>query len=240
MRHIPNFISSLNLASGFAAIVFLFNGDPVTASWLILAAMIFDFFDGFAARLLKAYSDIGKELDSLADVVSFGVAPGLIIYTVLTKNTTIESSGILSIKYLMIIAVTAFFPVCAALRLAKFNIDTTQSDTFRGVPTPAAALAVVTVILSGNYSGSLLVNSFLASPAAVMIFSLIISVLMVTRIPLLSLKFHDFGIKGNEGRFLLIAVCALLVIIFRFGGIPWIIPAYLAVSIISLLFRKKV
>jgi CDP-diacylglycerol--serine O-phosphatidyltransferase len=238
MRHIPNFITSLNLASGFAAIIFIFNGNPVTAGWLILAAMVFDFFDGFASRLLKAYSDMGKELDSLADVVSFGVAPGLIIYTVLTKSMNLDISEILTFKYLLVIAITAFFPVCSALRLAKFNIDTTQSDTFRGVPTPAAALAVVTVILSGHYSGSVLVKSFLESPVSVIIFSLVISLLMVTRIPFLSLKFHDLGIKGNEGRYLLVAVCVLLVIIFRFGGIPWIIPAYLAVSLISLLFRR--
>jgi len=238
MRHIPNFITSLNLASGFAAIIFLFNGDPVTASWLILAAMVFDFFDGFASRLLKAYSDLGKELDSLADVVSFGVAPSLMIYNVLSSSMTLGDSGLLSVKHILAIAVTAFFPVCSALRLAKFNIDTTQSDTFRGMPTPAAALAVVTIILSGYYSESVLVRSFLASPAAVIIFSLIISGLMVTRIPLLSLKFHDFSLKGNEGRFLLITVCLLLFIVFRFGGIPWIIPAYLVISLISLLFRK--
>jgi CDP-diacylglycerol--serine O-phosphatidyltransferase len=238
MRHIPNFITSLNLASGFAAIIFLFNGYPVTACWLIITAMVFDFFDGFASRLLRAYSDIGKELDSLADVVSFGVVPGLIIYTVLAKSMNLEASSILSVKYLLVIAVTAFFPVCAALRLAKFNIDTTQSDTFRGVPTPAAALAVVTIILSDHYSGSSLIRTFLSSPAAVIIFSLIISALMVTRVPLLSLKFHDFGLKGNEGRFLLIAVCLILFIVFRFGGIPWIIPAYLGVSLISLLFWR--
>ena len=85
MKHIPNFITSLNLVSGFIAIIFAANGDIITASWLILAAMIFDFLDGFSARLLKAYSDIGKELDSLADVVSFGVAPGLIIYNLLSQ-----------------------------------------------------------------------------------------------------------------------------------------------------------
>jgi CDP-diacylglycerol--serine O-phosphatidyltransferase len=122
-------------------------------------------------------------------------------------------------------AITALFPVCAGLRLAKFNIDTTQSDTFRGVPTPAAALAVLTVVIAGHYSDSSLVRSFLMSPASVIIFSLAISALMVTRIPLLSLKFHDFKLKGNEGRFLLIAVCLLLFIIFRLRGIPWIIPA---------------
>jgi len=238
MRHIPNFITSLNLASGFAAIVFLFNGDPVTACWLIIAAMVFDFLDGFASRMLRAYSDMGKELDSLADVVSFGVVPGLIIYTVLAKSMNLEASAIISVKYLLVIAVTAFFPVCAGLRLAKFNIDTTQSDTFRGMPTPAAALAVVTVNLSANYSDPSLIRSFLSSPVSVMIFSLIISVLMVTRIPLLSLKFHDLRLKGNKGRFLLVAVCLLLVVIFGFGGIPWVIPAYLLVSLISLLFRK--
>jgi CDP-diacylglycerol--serine O-phosphatidyltransferase len=238
MRHIPNFITSLNLASGFAAIIFLFNGDPLTACWLILAAMVFDFFDGFASRLLKAYSDMGKELDSLADVVSFGVAPGLIIYSILSKSMNLEASGIISIKFILVIAITALFPVCAGLRLAKFNIDTTQSDTFRGMPTPAAALAVVTVVISGHYSDLSLAGSFLLSPVSVIIFSLVISALMVTRIPLLSLKFHDFGLKGNEGRFLLITVCLLLFIIFRFAGIPWIIPAYVAVSLISLLFRK--
>ena len=89
MKHIPNFITSLNLAAGFIAIIFAANGDLVTASWLILAAMIFDFLDGLSARLLKAYSDIGKELDSLADVVSFGVAPALIIYQMLNNSLSV-------------------------------------------------------------------------------------------------------------------------------------------------------
>jgi len=238
MRHIPNFITSLNLASGVASIIFIFNGDLLTASWLILAAMVFDFSDGFASRVLKAYSDMGKELDSLADVVSFGVAPGLIIYALLSESMTLDASGLITARHILVIAVTAFFPVCAGLRLAKFNVDTTQSDSFRGMPTPAAALAVVTLVLSGNYSESVLIRSFIASPVSIISFSLLISVLMVTRIPLLSLKFHDLGLKGNEGRYLLIAVCALLFIIFGFGGTPWIIPAYFAVSLFSLLLRK--
>ena len=91
MKHIPNFITSLNLTSGFIAIIFAANGDIVTASWLILAAMIFDFLDGFSARLLKAYSEIGKELDSLADVVSFGVAPGFIIYQLLNSSLAFDA-----------------------------------------------------------------------------------------------------------------------------------------------------
>lgn len=240
MRHIPNFITSLNLASGFVSIVFIFNGDTVTAGWIILAAMIFDFLDGFASRLLKAYSDMGKELDSLADVVSFGVAPGLIIYSILSQNLPQGSEVITSLSSLLVIAVSAFFPVCAALRLAKFNIDTTQSDSFRGVPTPAAALSVVTLVLSARYSDASLINGFISSPAAIILFSLVISVLMVTRIPLLSLKFHDLKPRGNEGRFILIAVVVLLVALFGFGGLPWIIPAYIAVSLLSLLITKPI
>ena len=232
MKHIPNFITSLNLASGFAAIVFLFNGYPVTASWVILAAMVFDFFDGFASRALNAYSDMGKELDSIADVISFGAAPGLIIYYYLSACT---SSSVLTWK-IIAYAVAAIFPVFAGLRLAKFNIDDTQKTTFKGLPTPAAALAVVTLVLSSAYSGSDTVKAFFASAPAIIIFSVIISGLMVTRIPLLSLKFHDLKFRGNEGRFLLIAVVLLIAVFLRFAGLPLIIPAYVTVSLVSLLF----
>lgn len=239
MRHIPNFITSLNLASGFIAIVFILNGDTVTASWFILAAMAFDFLDGFASRILKAYSDMGKELDSLADVVSFGVAPGLIIYNLLygslipAETSTPSISGITSLLFLL---VPAIMPVFAGLRLAKFNIDTTQTTSFKGLPTPANALAVISVVLAGEYGDSAIIETFLSIPLAIVLFSLILSVLMVTRIPMLSLKFTNPKFRGNEGKYILIVLCTALVLIFGFGGIPWIIPAYIAVSFISLLF----
>jgi len=238
MKHIPNFITSLNLASGFIAIIFIMNGDTATASWLILAAMVFDFLDGFASRLLKAYSDMGKELDSLADVVSFGVAPGLIIYNLLhislvpAGNITPDISGFHCMLWLIVPAV---MPVCAGLRLAKFNIDPTQATSFKGLPTPANALAVISVVLAGKYGNSAIIASFLSSPAAVILFSLILSLLMVSRIPLFSLKMSTLKFRGNEGRYILIVLCLLLVLIFGFGGIPWIIPAYIAVSLISML-----
>ena len=157
MKHIPNFITSLNLAAGFIAIIFAGNGDLVTASWLILAAMVFDFLDGFAARSLKAYSDIGKELDSLADVVSFGVAPALIIYHLLKSSLTlaqpmiVNSSGLLAS---IIVFIPAIMPVAGAIRLAIFNLDTTQTKTFRGLPTPANALAVISVVIAGQNTHS--------------------------------------------------------------------------------------
>jgi CDP-diacylglycerol---serine O-phosphatidyltransferase len=243
MRQLPNFITSLNLASGFISILFIFQGDIITASWLIVAAMIFDFLDGFAARALKAYSEIGKELDSLADAVSFGVAPGLMIYYLLNSafmndsQTALRFSGFNS---LFVFAVPAIMPVCAALRLAKFNIDTTQSKSFKGLPTPANALAVISLIIGSHYSGSQILSSFLNSPVALVILSLILSILMVTRIPLFSFKFSNYHFKGNGERYIMIFICVVLTVIFGSVALPLIIPVYLIISVISILFTGKV
>jgi len=153
MKHIPNFITSLNLAAGFIAIIFASNGELVTASWLILAAMIFDFLDGFSARLLNAYSEVGKELDSLADVVSFGVAPGIIIYQLLNESLSLFSPMIVSLNgsgFSLVLLIPSVMPVCAALRLAKFNTDPSQAKSFRGLPTPANALSYIINSLHNN------------------------------------------------------------------------------------------
>jgi CDP-diacylglycerol---serine O-phosphatidyltransferase len=239
MKHIPNFITSLNLAAGFAAIIFTINGDLITASWLIVAAMVFDFLDGFSARLLKAYSETGKELDSLADVVSFGVAPGLIIYKLLVAsqdNLSGYDSGLTSILLYIIV----LMPVCAALRLAKFNTDTTQTTSFKGLPTPANAIAVISVVLAGNYSSVQFLKSLTGSMAALLIYSVILSLLMVTRIPLLSLKFKSVNFRGNEGRYILLGLVLISFIICGFAAAPLIIPIYIIVSLITALYRTKV
>lgn len=238
MKQIPNFITSLNLASGFISIIFILNGDINTASWLILLAMAFDFLDGFSARVLKAYSEIGKELDSLADVVSFGVAPGLIIYHLLTAALShINRAGFCDSGFTssILLIIPAIMPVCAALRLAIFNTDATQTTTFKGLPTPANALAVISVVLGSYYSDSAILTSFIASPVSLIILSLTLSLLMVTRIPLLSLKFKSLRIKGNEGRYILIILCAIMILVFGIGSIPGIIPAYILISLLSLL-----
>jgi CDP-diacylglycerol--serine O-phosphatidyltransferase len=239
MKHIPNFISSLNLAAGFAAIIFTMNGDLITASWLIGAAMVFDFLDGFSARLLKAYSETGKELDSLADVVSFGVAPALIIYKMLVASTGIlpgHYSGFPDIlSYIVVL-----MPVCAALRLAKFNTDTTQTTSFKGLPTPANAIAVISVVLAGHYSSIPLLKSLTGSTSALLVYSVILSLLMVTRIPLLSLKFKNMDFRGNEGRYLLLGLVLISFIIFGLAAAPLIIPVYIIVSLITTFYRTKV
>jgi CDP-diacylglycerol--serine O-phosphatidyltransferase len=239
MKYIPNFITSLNLASGFIAIIFVGNGDILTASWLILAAMIFDFLDGLSARLLKAYSDIGKELDSLADVVSFGVAPALIIYHLLNDSLALSAPMIINSNDLVasIMLITpVIMPVCGALRLAIFNIDTTQSTTFRGLPIPANALAVISVVIASQYSHSPVFSTFLGSPAIMITYTIALSLLMVTRLPLLSLKVSSLKVKGNEGRYILAGMVLISFLIIGVNAIPLIIPLYIIASLVSKLF----
>jgi CDP-diacylglycerol--serine O-phosphatidyltransferase len=239
-KHIPNLITSLNLASGFIAIIFIANGDTVTGCWLILAAMIFDFLDGFSARLLKAYSIIGKELDSLADVVSFGVAPAFIIYKLLIDTLPMiseEPLNPITPLQVIILIITALMPVCAALRLAIFNLDETQATTFKGLPTPANALAVISVILASHFSDAAVFNSITGSPVTLIIITVILSLLMVSRIPLLSLKFSNLKLKGNEGRYILIASVLLSIIILGIAAASLIIPLYIGISLLSPLFN---
>ena len=239
MKHVPNLITSLNLAAGFIAITFASTGDLVTSSWFILAAMVFDFLDGFSARILKAYSDLGKELDSLADVVSFGVAPALIIYNLLIANTMQNLKAFEGGQQLLLTilaSVPVIMPVCAALRLAKFNIDTTQTTSFKGLPTPANAVAVISVVIAANYSDSALLKSFIGSPVTLDIFTIVLSLLMVSRIPLLSLKVTNLKWRGNEGRYILIGLVLIAMIIFGIGAATLIIPFYIFASLLAILF----
>lgn len=239
MKHFPNFITSFNLASGFIAIIFAASGNLVTASWFILAAMIFDFLDGLSARLLKAYSEIGKELDSLADVVSFGVAPGIIIYHLLNESMSLNGPTDMnsdSLKAMLLMLIPAIMPVCGAIRLAIFNLDSTQTKTFKGLPIPANALAVISIVIAGHYSQSQLLNLFTRSPFLLIVFTIILSILMVSRIPLLSLKVSNFKLKGNEGRYILAGLVLIFVAIFGVMAFPLILPLYIISSAISILF----
>jgi CDP-diacylglycerol---serine O-phosphatidyltransferase len=238
MKHIPNFITSLNLTSGFIAIIFAANGNIETASWFILAAMIFDFLDGFSARLLKAYSEMGREFDSLADLVSFGVAPALIIYRLLFDSFSLNVPVNLnseSLKAILLIFGPAIMVICAAIRLAVFNLDSTQSTSFKGLPTPANAIAVISIIIPGQFSQSSLYNSLTDSPLFLIIFTIILSLLMVSRIPLLSLKIANLRLKGNEGRYILAVLVLTVCAVFGTMGITLIIPLYIISSAISLL-----
>ena len=224
IRHIPNTLTLLNLVCGFAATVLAVKGYNEYATFCIMAGMVLDFSDGFAARLLKAYSDIGKDLDSLADVVTFGVAPGAIIFNLLAAG---------GMTALPAFAVAALIPSASALRLAKFNNDPGQSTTFRGMATPASAFTVVSVVLASSYTDGRLPDLMTGSPWFMGLLALFLAVMMLVSLPMFSLKFSNLGWKGNEERYTFAAVSLMLLIIFRIAALPMIMAAYI---IISLLF----
>lgn len=238
-KHIPNFISSLNLVSGFIALILAAEGKIVSASWFIIAAMIFDFLDGFSARILKAYSDVGKELDSLADIVSFGIAPAVIIFKLLTdafSSMPVKHIYLSEHRDLFLILIVSIMPVCAALRLAIFNTDTSQTKNFKGLPTPANAIAVISIILAAHYSGSGLLDSFIASPAVIILYTIILSLLMVSRMNLFSLKVNNLKLKENEGRYLMLLLIVISFLIFGINAAALIIPLYIISSAADRLF----
>ncbi len=224
-KHIPNFITCLNLLSGCIAIVFAFKGALQTSALFILLSALFDFMDGMMARLLKAYSPLGKELDSLADVISFGLVPGVIVYQILLQSGLNES-----------LAFTAFIiPVFSALRLAKFNIDERQSDRFIGLPTPANALffGSIPFILEGETY----ISRLLANPVILIILTVIMSILLIAELPLFSLKIKRLSWSEYRIQFIFLILSAICILIFKFVAVPAIILLYLILSLISV--KKK-
>jgi len=222
-KHIPNAITSLNLACGFISVAFSFNGDYKTAAFIILLAAIFDFLDGFAARMLKAYSNIGKELDSLADIVSFGVAPAFIL--MLSLEEILMNTGMNEqIKWIAVL-----LPVFSALRLAKFNIDERQTSSFLGLPTPANAM----FWSFGMAFGSYLFEESLLMAIVIMILVPVFSLLLVSEIPMFSLKFKNFAFKNNYRQYLLIVLSIVFIIIFGWSGIAATILAYILLSVLT-------
>lgn len=216
MKHLPNFLTCCNLVCGCLGIIFLWEGTNIPTAYFVWAACIFDFFDGFAARLLKYSSPIGKELDSLADVVSFGVLPSLFMYRWLVA----ESHS----QYLPYIAL--IIAVCSALRLAIFNIDETQSDSFKGVPTPANTLFLTALPFLENS-----VFQIHFSYIALTVISIVFSMLLVSRFELFALKFKNFSFADNKLRFAFLLISVLLIGILQFAALPVIILLYIGLSL---------
>ena len=226
-KHIPNTITCMSLVSGCIATVMALQGNLLWAAiWIIIAA-VFDFMDGFAARLLKAYSPMGKELDSLSDMVSFGVAPGMIVFWMLSQaGLPLGEIG----RYIPYLAFV--IPAFSGLRLAKFNIDERQTTSFIGLPVPAHALFWASVgysvlpVIHANEGLFVLVTVILA---------FITSLLLVSEIPMFSLKVKSLAWKGNELRYILIACAIIFVALWGFLGISGTILLYIVLSI----FNKK-
>ncbi len=223
-QHIPNAITSANLLFGCLSILSAIQGDLVLASVYIGVSAIMDFFDGFVARLLHVSGELGKQLDSLADVVSFGVAPGFIFYSL---AGTCFGQGFCINQYTFLL-----IPVFSAIRLAKFNLDTRQSDSFIGVPTPANAIFIASLplILNNDTYG---ITNFIEHRWFLTAFPLLSAYLLVAELPLLALKFKHFKFKGNEARYVLIISCVLSALIFKFAGIALSIIMYIIISVIN-------
>ena len=245
VRAIPNTITALNLLAGCIAIVFALRGWTDFAVYCIFAAAVFDFFDGLSARLLKAYSDLGKQLDSLADMVSFGIAPAALLHNKLNILLSDKITGGFDIG--LIWELWTFFPfiieVFSALRLAKFNIDVRQSNGFIGLPTPANAL-LIGVLVSLSVHGHWLA-AWMEQWYSIIILSALLSALLVCNLPMFALKFRNLHWIDNKIPFVFILLCLLIVscaLIFQQGilfAIAVIFFTYIFFSFILLLFRKK-
>ncbi len=232
-KHIPNSITCGNLLCGCLAIVAAFQGDLLWSAYLVGIAAVLDFFDGFTARLLNVHSEIGKQLDSLADVVTFGVVPGVVMYHLLLLAFAGEAINSITICSVY----TAFLiPIFSALRLAKFNIDTRQSTSFIGVPTPANAILICSLPLIQFFQptiGSFSTATIIENKYFLLGLTLLMSFLMVAELPLFALKFKNFGWTDNKIRYTFILVALILLFIFHFIAIPIIVFLYIILSVVN-------
>ena len=226
-NNIPNIITLFNLSSGVIAIYFATIPDLLQeAAIMVVAAAVFDFFDGFAARLLHVKSNIGKELDSLADMVSFGVAPAMIMCSLLSYEMNI----VVSVAYqIFTIIVILLFPCFVALRLAKFNLDERQTTVFYGLPSPAAAFVLISLPFFPQFAYSFYLYTGII---------LLLCVLMLSGIQLFSLKFTNYNIKNNIFRYILLIITLFLLLFLRQRSLPFIILAYIVLSMTHNMLNK--
>jgi CDP-diacylglycerol--serine O-phosphatidyltransferase len=253
MKQIPNLFTLLNLIFGCIAIVFILQNGIITftsedgtqlldipekiwmASLFIGLAAAVDFLDGFVARLFKATSEMGKQLDSLADIVSFGVAPGMIVYQFLRLSYAQQPDGLDSSPIWLFIAF--IIPAAAAYRLAKFNLDNTQQYSFKGVPTPAVGLLIASLPLiywnvNEAWAIQLLLNKWFLYGIIV-----VVSYLMVSDLPMISLKFKNFTLANNWPKYFLIVLGIVAVVFLKWLAVPVIFIAYV---LVSLFFKNKI
>ncbi len=235
-QHIPNTLTVFNLLCGLISLTLTFQGNYPYASLFIFAAAVFDFLDGNAARMLHAYSELGKQLDSLADLVSFGVAPGLMIFQMVSAHcagscNTLEKLHIAPYFALII-------PVCSALRLAKFNIDLRQEVNFIGIPTPAnaiffASIPLVLYVQPGMFSLvhlDFLVTLF-SNTRILTILAVFFSYLLISEFKIFSMKFKSLAWQGNQLRYVFLISSLALFVLFFLSAIPMIIILYILLSI---------
>lgn len=226
-KHIPNIITCGNLLSGCFSILFMASGMPIKAAIMILVAGIFDFLDGLAARALNAHSPIGPDLDSLSDMVSFGVAPGLIMCYMMNNALNLPRLTLDGIDLLPCLAF--LLPVFAAIRLARFNIDETQKTAFRGIPAPAMAIFIASLPLALGQVGHLADGAL--DYWACLGITLLLSFMMVSNLRCFSFKMKSMGWKGNEVRWIFLLVSLVGLVMVKWLALPFIMVLYILLSV---------
>ena len=240
IKQIPNIITSLNLLCGCVAILFAVSGDLVSASFFAFVGIFFDFFDGLAARLLNAQSQVGLELDSLADVVTSGVVPGIVMVQLLSEAFTGHTLDITTVfsydgwnnammRYLPFIGL--FVTVASAYRLAKFNVDTRQSSSFIGLPTPANTLLILSLPLILTFQESQELTALILTPWFLISLTLLSCVMLNAEIPLFALKFKTWDFKTNAKRYIFLLASIISLVLLKFVAIPLSILLYILISV---------
>lgn len=243
VKQIPNIITLANLLCGSIAAILAVQGHLPLAGLFVALGIFFDFFDGLAARALNAKSDLGLQLDSLADMVTSGLVPGIVMVQLLNNALLSQQQyGSWSTEnHLFDYPILAFCGLAITLascyRLAKFNIDERQTDGFIGLPTPANALLIISLALILQYQPVDWLVALLLNPWVLIVFTAISCFLLNMNVPLFALKFHDYKLKGNETRYGFLLLCIVLIVLLKFVAIPFIMLLYILISVVAK--RKK-
>ncbi|MFG6687652.1 CDP-alcohol phosphatidyltransferase family protein [Mariniflexile sp. HNIBRBA6329] len=243
-KYIPNALTLLNLFCGCIAVIFAVNNHFVAAALFVFLGIFFDFFDGFAARKLNVQSELGVQLDSLADMVTSGVVPGIIMYKLLALTLGSNEAFTASSEWSETMYWTSFkisplpllglcITLASAYRLAKFNIDEDQQTYFKGLPTPANTLLIVSLPLILEFQHSDLINSIIVNKWFLIALTALSCYLLNSSIKLFALKFKDWGFKANATRYIFIILCVILLIVLQFAAIPLIILLYISMSVLD-------
>lgn len=249
-RHIPNVITLLNLFCGCIAVIFAVYNNFIAAAIFVFLGIFFDFFDGLLARKLNVQSPLGIQLDSLADMVTSGLVPGIVMYKLLSiamdtpyfiESTTEWSydSTWTGFRIVWLPLIGLLITLSSAYRLAKFNLDEDQQSYFKGLPTPANALLVMSLPLIMEFQNSDLINAIILNKWFLICFTLVSAYLLNSNIKLFALKFENWSFKSNAVRYVFIILTLILLVLFHFAAIPIIILCYVALSLLSESFTSK-
>jgi len=234
-KHLPNLLTLGNLFCGTVATIFAVEGDFILVALFVVIGILFDFLDGFVARILNVTGELGKQLDSLADMVTSGLVPGIIMFNLLANNQNI----------LELNSISSFFPyfgfiltLGACYRLAKFNIDSRQLNSFIGLPTPAMSLFVISLPLIQQSSEMEFIQNLIANNYILCAVALLLTYLMISELPLFSLKFKGYSVKNNATKYFFLVVSVVLIVFLHYVSIPLIVLFYVVLSSI-ITYQKR-